>query len=188
MPILVVGRSDLSRYVPMREHTVASGFTLLEILLVIVILAVASAMIAPNFARQADADLEEEAVYLASLLRMGAEEAQLTGVPLRWTAMEKGFRFEQAVGAGWQPLQTAPFAPVTLHNTMQIDRLERQDGAAAPDDEKARKDKVLGYLIFYPDGMLTLAEFSLINSDDDDIERRVIRVRPGAAGIKVVKD
>ena len=81
------------------------GFTLLELLVVVAIIAVASAGVA--FAlRDADAaSVEREAQRLSALLESARARSRLTGQPVRWVAVPGGFRFDglprEALPQGW---------------------------------------------------------------------------------------
>jgi general secretion pathway protein H len=80
------------------RHTVmrrlAAGFTLLELLVVVSIIAIASAGVAFALRDTAGAPLERDAQRLAALLESARARSRLTGQPVRWVASETGFRFE----------------------------------------------------------------------------------------------
>jgi general secretion pathway protein H len=71
-----------------------AGFTLLELLVVVAIIAIASAGV--GFAlRDASGDtLDRDAQRLAALLESARARSRLSGQPVRWTADDAGFRFE----------------------------------------------------------------------------------------------
>lgn len=71
----------------------AAGFTLLELLVVVGIIAIASAGVAFAVRDTGGAPLDREAQRLAALLESGRARSRLTGVPVRWVATEDGFRF-----------------------------------------------------------------------------------------------
>lgn len=71
-----------------------AGFTLLELLVVVSIVAIASAGVAFAVRDAAGQPLEREAQRLAALLDSARARSRLTGQPVRWVAAEQGFRFE----------------------------------------------------------------------------------------------
>lgn len=71
-----------------------AGFTLLELLVVISIIAIASAGISFAVRDAAGAPLEREAQRLAALLESARARSRLSGQPVRWVALDDGFRFE----------------------------------------------------------------------------------------------
>jgi len=70
------------------------GFTLIELLVVIAIIAIATAGVAFSVRDSADTRLEREAQRLAALLESGRAQSRSSGVPVRWTTTEDGFRFD----------------------------------------------------------------------------------------------
>ena len=71
----------------------AAGFTLLELLVVVSIIAIASAGVMFAVRDTAGAPLDRDAQRLAALLESGRARSRLTGVPVRWVATDDGFRF-----------------------------------------------------------------------------------------------
>jgi general secretion pathway protein H len=96
----------------------AAGFTLLELLVVISIIAIGSAGVA--FAlRDAGGDpLDRDAQRLAALLESARARSRLSGQPVRWVAGEGGFRFEglppQALPNRWLAADTQVAGPGVL--------------------------------------------------------------------------
>lgn len=72
----------------------AAGFTLLELLVVVAIIAIASAGVSFALRDAAGAPLERDAQRLAALLESARARSRLSGQPVRWIADEAGFRFE----------------------------------------------------------------------------------------------
>ncbi len=76
------------------------GFTLLELLVVVAIIAIGSTGVAFSVRDASATQLEREALRLASLLEAGRAQSRASGQPLRWRAVEDGFRFEGALDTG----------------------------------------------------------------------------------------
>ena len=71
-----------------------AGFTLLELLVVVSIIAVATAGVAFAIRDTSGAPLDREARRLSALLESARARSRLSGRPVRWIAGEQGFRFE----------------------------------------------------------------------------------------------
>lgn len=70
------------------------GFTLLELLVVISIIALATAGVGLAMRDSGQALLEREAARLAALLESARAQSRASGTPVRWRALPQGFRFE----------------------------------------------------------------------------------------------
>lgn len=100
----------------------ATGFTLLELLVVVAIVAIASAGVAFSLQDASRTRLDREAQRLAALLESGRAQSRASGVPLRWRVTPQGFVFDgSAAGAAalptaWQHPETQAHssAPVVL--------------------------------------------------------------------------
>ncbi len=77
---------------PLRQRP--RGFTLLELLVVISIMALATAGVGLAMRDGGQAQLEREAERLAALLESGRAQSRASGVPVRWQATAEGFRFD----------------------------------------------------------------------------------------------
>ena len=88
----------------------AAGFTLLELLVVVSIIAIASAGVSFALRDTAGAPLERDAQRLAALLESARARSRLSGQPVRWVATDDGFRFE---GLPKEALPNAWLAPET---------------------------------------------------------------------------
>lgn len=72
----------------------SGGFTLLELLVVVAIIAIASAGVSFALRDSQATQLEREAQRLAALLESARAQSRSSGVPVRWYPVEGGFRFE----------------------------------------------------------------------------------------------
>lgn len=72
----------------------AHGFTMLELLVVISIMALATAGVSLALRDNGQTQLEREAARLAALLESGRAQSRASGVPVRWRGGPQGFNFE----------------------------------------------------------------------------------------------
>ncbi|VWC53496.1 MULTISPECIES: GspH/FimT family pseudopilin [Burkholderia] len=83
----------------------AAGFTLLEMLVVLVIVGLLVAVVTLAPSRNRRTDLAEEAQRLANLLESAGDEAQVRSMPIAWQAVGGGYRFVQRTESGaWAPM------------------------------------------------------------------------------------
>jgi general secretion pathway protein H len=73
---------------------VARGFTLLELLVVVAIIGIASAGVSFALRDSGATQLEREAQRLAALLESGRARSRSSGIPVRWYVTDTGFRFD----------------------------------------------------------------------------------------------
>ena len=71
-----------------------AGFTLLELLVVVSIIAVATAGVAFAIRDTGGAPLDREARRLSALLESARARSRMSGQPVRWIATDQGFRFD----------------------------------------------------------------------------------------------
>jgi general secretion pathway protein H len=106
-----------NRTVPRPAHR-AAGFTLLELLVVVAIIAFATAGVSFALRDASAAQLEREALRLAALLESARAQSRSSGMPVRWQATEQGFRFEglspQALPDHWLSQDTQVANPTVL--------------------------------------------------------------------------
>jgi general secretion pathway protein H len=87
-----------------------AGFTLLELLVVLSIIAIATMGVSFALRDASGAQLEREAQRLAALLESARAQSRLSGQPVRWVAGDGAFRFE---GLPKDALPTTWLAPST---------------------------------------------------------------------------
>lgn len=102
------------------KHRAAAvaGFTLLELLLVVAIIAVASAGVSFALRDSAQTQLEREAVRLAALLESARSRSMASGSPVRWRTTESGFVFDGlpagSLPEGWLSADVSAAIPTRL--------------------------------------------------------------------------
>ena len=87
------------------------GFTLLELLVVVAIVAMASLGVGLAMRDDSQVQLERDAERLAALLESARAQSRLSGLPVRWRATPSGFVFE---GLAPGTLPNAWLSPETL--------------------------------------------------------------------------
>jgi type II secretion system protein H len=164
-----------------------TGFTLLEILLVIVILAVSSALVAPSFFAASSASIDEEARRLSLALKLASDEAALSGHPLRWSATAHSYVFEFPDSEGaWHPADEQPYSAYDLPAGIAIVDMQPQNTALTEDMEQ-KKEAVMARLLLLPQGVIQSAE--IILAVEDGAGRQLgIQLRPGPGGIRIMSD
>lgn len=95
-----------------------AGFTLLELLVVVAIIAIGTAGATLALRDASASSLEREAQRLAALLESGRAQSRATGVPVRWRATAQGFEFDglppQALPDHWLGTDTTVRGSSTL--------------------------------------------------------------------------
>lgn len=76
----------------------SSGFTLLELLVVVAIMAIATAGVGLALRDTADVQLEREAQRLAALLESARAQSRMSAYPVRWRTTPGGFIFDGLPG------------------------------------------------------------------------------------------
>ena len=98
MPILDLGRFRCKLL----------GFTLLEIMVVLVIIGISLGLVTPRLMKNNDDILKEESMRLSALMEYAADTAASRGAWLAWSPTTQGYRFLQHDDDKniWQPINT----------------------------------------------------------------------------------
>jgi general secretion pathway protein H len=102
-----------------------AGFTLLELLVVLAIIALGSAGVGFAMRDSAQTRLEREALRLGALLESARAHAQVGGAAVRWRTTATGFRFD-----GLPATQSEPDLPRDWLDADTRARIERAAGGA----------------------------------------------------------
>ena len=86
-----------------------AGFTLLEMLVVLVIGGIIAGAASMSLTRNPRTDLHEEGQRLALLFESASDEAQVRGHPLAWQANTQGYQFLERNAQTWRPLHDQLF-------------------------------------------------------------------------------
>jgi general secretion pathway protein H len=131
MPTLVRGSDAPSRTASNRQR----GFTLLEMLVVLMIAGMLIAVVALAPSRNRRTDLGEEAQRLATMLESADDEAQVRSASIAWEPVGGGYAFFERAGNGaWRPLDDDLLKPyrwgaevtgVAIHYTGSGDAVSR---------------------------------------------------------------
>ncbi len=90
MQTSAAGSPELSGWSP----RAASGFTLLELLVVLALVAMVTVGVGFAMRDGSHTQLEREATRLSALLESARARSQASGVPVRWRVSDEGFVFE----------------------------------------------------------------------------------------------
>jgi general secretion pathway protein H len=181
MPISAIG-SDTNICIRPVTHR---GFTLLEIMLVLLIVAVTAALVVPRMFHNPLEQLENESRRLQKSLQLAEQEATLTGYPIRWSGYPDRYTFQEADEKGvWRAKNDGKvFAPHHLAQGVHIGevRTEELDQALrfTGKSPKENEEPSLGRIVILPDGMLTITDIVLVTEGGGE----TIHVRPGPKGI-----
>lgn len=163
-----------------------SGFTLLEILLVLIIIVVASALIIPSFFSAKTPSPDLAARELVKVLRLAADEAALDGRPLLWYATKNAYGFDHLDKKGkWQAYTTQPFAKQRFPNGITLRRVTPEDALFTIKKRKgySKADPVIARLLLLPTGIEMSAQI-VLGVEHHPENEIVVKVQPGPGGIQ----
>jgi general secretion pathway protein H len=114
-----LGFEKLGRFMFSRQQSLRirqAGFTLIEIMVVVVIVAILSSAVVPMMTKNANDILEEQADRFVALVKLAQDEAILQSRQLGLKVDEQGYSFLQRSddGDNWFPFTEGPFRSRTL--------------------------------------------------------------------------
>jgi len=162
------------------------GFTLIEILLVLVIMVGLSSIIAPSFFQATGASVAGEARYMQKILRLVSEEAQMTGQMIRCSVYEDHLLFEGLNQDGeWNEIQDKTFKPKIPMYPVIIQSAHLNGGIGTDNNLPDQGQKnAMACFTFWPDGRVSAGTVTLAIEGGDV---QVIELRSGHGGIQVQK-
>jgi len=175
IPILATGS---------KRSALSSGFTLLEIMLVLVIVAITAAMVVPRMFHSPLEQLHDEGRRLQHTLRLAIQESAMTGMPVRLVVYLETYHFEQVGKKGkvWYAMDDMAFKSHKLPPEIWLDEVYIEGDLPSVIPVKKIKEKpALGRIEIYPDGRVTLADISLAARGGKEI----IHVRPGPGAVSL---
>jgi general secretion pathway protein H len=129
-----------------------AGFTLLEMLVVLVIAGLLVSLASLQLTRNPRTDLNEEAQRLALLFESAGDEAQVRARPIAWQPLDGGFRFDIRTEDGWRPLRD---------DLLRARRWE--GGVTGVTIQFLDSDKTVSRLVFGTEAIDTPMEITLIS-------------------------
>jgi general secretion pathway protein H len=96
------------------------GFTLLELLVVVAIMAIATAGVGFAMRDSSQTSLEREAQRLAALLESARAQSRMSANPIRWRTTNNGFSFDGAAAASLPAAWLGPDVRAVTSNTIVL--------------------------------------------------------------------
>lgn len=127
------------RCAPMPPRRPARGFTLIEMLVVLVIAGILVAAASLSLTRNPRTDLAEEAQRLALAFETASDDAQLRASPIAWGPVQGGYRFySRDRDGGWRALGDDPLLAARTWST-EVERVSiRYPGIQGASDHAER--------------------------------------------------
>lgn len=106
------------------QRWAAQGFTLLELMVVMVIIGISSTLVSVRYFMTPERYLRQEAASIVQALQQAHELARASRQPLQWRADEQGWRFWQQREGYWQAV---PATLLPIHDWREPNtRIEAQ--------------------------------------------------------------
>jgi len=174
---------SLSDHRFMMKAETGAGFTLLEILLVIVVISVTTMMVAPSFISLSSPTLKDETNRLVKLIRFASDETMLSGWPLRISLHKNGYQFETPDTEGeWKVLQDEIYSSYQLPEPFAINEIRPESGLSERDKpENEGEQPVIGRVLLLPTGVQFPSEIVL---SEHNVQLTIL-IRPGPNGIRI---
>jgi general secretion pathway protein H len=149
LPLLAL---NLSQSVIQPTVSRIRGFTLIEILVVLVIMGIVATSVSLSFTRDESALLSETSDRLALLLQSAHDDAILTGKPIAWSEEGGSYQFWRPYKDEWKPIETDElFHQRQLPERISMLELRINNTALKPGE----------LLVFAPGGLATPFEATL---------------------------
>ena len=144
---------------PMHQRRKAGGFTLLELLVVVTIVAAASAGVTLALRDGTQTALERDAQRLAVLLESARAQSRATGVAVRWQPAAAGFKFDGASSGAALPERWLSDSTRAVGTPRLVLGPEPMIGAQAVEltDTSAAADNQVNSVVIATDGLRPFA-------------------------------
>ena len=128
---------------PLVRHRLA-GFTLIEVVVVLLLIGIISALVVVNVAPDDKKELRIESERLASLFEQASMDARVSGRTIGWSVDGNGYRFqEKSQDSDWVDMNDAIYRRHVLPTGMKIQSISINQVSMAAEDQ----------LVFSPSGI-----------------------------------
>ncbi|MHB1677362.1 MAG: GspH/FimT family pseudopilin [Sulfuriferula sp.] len=122
----------------------AAGFTLIEVIVVLLLIGIVSALAVANIAPDDKKEVRMESERLGAVLEQASMEARVSGKEIAWSSDGRSYLFqEKSLDSDWTPLNDDIYRPHELPKEMKILTAAMDQAGLAPGAQ----------LIFSPSGI-----------------------------------